>query len=65
MTNADKAELRRRCKADDSHSDEWIARSCDCTVATVKKYSRVFGRTLRPEPRQPILALEEVLSAEK
>lgn len=58
MTKADKAELRRLCRAGDPRSDERLAEICDCTVATVKKYRRVLG------PKTPILSLDEVLSAE-
>lgn len=40
MTNADKNELRRLCKAGDSRTDEEIARVCDCSPATVKRYRK-------------------------
>lgn len=43
MTNADKAELRRLCRANDPRSDERLADICDCTLATVRKYRRVLG----------------------
>lgn len=42
MTNEDKAELRRLCLAGDNRRDDILAAICDCSVATVKRYRRVF-----------------------
>lgn len=40
MLKADKAELRRLCKAGDTRSAEQLAQLCGCSPATVKRYRR-------------------------
>lgn len=40
MLKADKAELRRLCRAGDSRSAETLANLLDCSPATVKRYRR-------------------------
>lgn len=49
MTKADKAELRRLCRAGDKRSDERLAEICDCTVATVRRYRRILGPPLEAQ----------------
>jgi len=40
MTNEDKADLRRLCRAQDPRPDARLAMLCGCSIATVKKYRK-------------------------
>ena len=52
MTNDDKRELKRILRVEPERSNEDIQRQIGCSLATVKKYRRIFGTPLKAEPSQ-------------
>jgi DNA-binding transcriptional regulator YiaG len=43
MTNDDKARLRRLIRTRPTMTDQEMARYCDCTVQTVRRYRKALG----------------------